>query len=745
MNVLESELHRRYILAEIASATSGRVRVKNYKPRFIALGLLVLAGVLVPFVSSARPQQEPTPLAANDPPATDADSAHIVSVGKSTVMLQRGAQNWERRTRSYPQADYGWYPGSHWRLGMGVDPDMPARGTGQVYDVNKSEVRREERSQLEFKTELIQDQRHLDETLGIDAGLSARHRFAVGVVNMSSNLKTRSSLSFDETTVTWVVTARQTLGVEYISNLVPTEEARQLLSSGADGLAAFKKSFGSYYVDAATREASVSAVVKFENVERRERENITARLAAEFKSATTRGRVDVTVERSRALDDLRDRMSVCVVALGGEGLREISPVLPAVGASDVKAIVETLRSYLAGVTWDKAPPLKFHVSPIPEIARSDEEIMDRNNALAELYYAYLDASVRYARASFLIECSSADEKRAAWEAAKTWDFQFMQAVQHEAKLCLEGRPCRLPDSSPSLVVNGEPRGRPLADLAIPNSSFELCVAASKAGLALATGSAATVEAAFRAVGTDEIDAVTEAEELRLDGAINLRPLGSLRALKSLKLCGKALASLATTPTLPGVFSLEIHDTDIVSLDGIAALTELKELTITECPLLRDVSALQRLKNLRKLRVEKCGAVCDGWWNGRTIDLKGLTALEEIEIELNYQWSEREGSRDRISGFRLVDLEGTASTEVQVSGLRLTRHEDSKGEDPNYRLERLDPAESAIVEVRHGGGGRWEQAMVCSLSGPGPYTLGPKALKYTRIETVTMRYKCRRSA
>jgi len=717
-------------------------------PVAILAPLTVLLAVLGVYFGQGYAQQPQAQRAGPDDSASGGDDDEAPSfrggtgaVGTGTVALVPGVRSWSRDKDGHFPASYGYHPGSRWRLGMGVDPDRPARPCGQVFDVTTSKVIRVQRNELEFKTEAIRDQRHLDEALGIDAALSAHHRFAGGSFKLSSNMRSRSSLSVDETTFTWVVTARQTFGVEYLSSPVLTEQAGLLLKGlKADdpvATAAFKKVYGTYFVDAVTHEASVSAVVKFESVKRHERESIAMRMKAEFKGATSRGELEVGTDRSRNLDDLRHRMSVCIVARGGEGLTALSPILPAVGGADVGAIVSTLTSYLAGVTWDKAPPQQFHISAIPQFARADEEATDRNEALAELYYAYTDALVRYERASLLLDLQGDQvEHKSLRESAKTWNGQLMQALEKEAQRCLAGQPCRLPGPSPRLLVNGVEVPRPIVDLAIPNDRFADCKRAAEAGV-LDAGSIATIEAAFSAVGSREVPPVESATTLSLHGAINLRPLGSLKCLESLTLSGEALESLGTMPGLNSLKTLTIHNTSIATLDGLARLGNLETLTITSCHGLQDVSALVHMRNLGSVRIHDSGVVHERWWNDRAIDLR-QTRVSHIEIELRYDRAlrPRDTTWDRLTGVTLVRLPvGSTTPRLSVRSLLLTQHKPNG--NPDYRLK--GDAKEASVGITNFGGGSWDLKTPVNLEDGGPYSLGPTAQTYDRVERLIVVY------
>ena len=250
---------------------------------------------------------------------------------------------------------FDYFDGTALSLGHGVNLNMLADSKANC--IRFSPVRQiagAQNTNLEMR--YVSDMESLDQARGIDVSAKATGWGA----SVSGSYSRSLASSFTRDSATLVVTAQSDYGPWVLNSEASLDPAANALISSPSE---FVERCGQYYVSKEWRGASVSAIIRIDNISSSLKNTISATFGASGKYGVVSGQV-----RAKFQDEIRRatktrRVSVEVKSLGGLGIESLSDVV-SISLSDenpLDQISAKLGEYLKRFNADTAVPYRYQL------------------------------------------------------------------------------------------------------------------------------------------------------------------------------------------------------------------------------------------------------------------------------------------------------------------------------------------------------------------------------------------------
>ncbi|MEW8508783.1 MAG: hypothetical protein AB2598_18995 [Candidatus Thiodiazotropha sp.] len=204
---------------------------------------------------------------------------------------------------------------------------------------------------------IVTSKSRIEEAFGIDAKLSASYLTFSG----NSNYSKSSNYITENNSVTVVITAKTEFGrIGFPQGAALTPEANNLLNKPDE----FIKKCGSRFVTIERRGALVSVVIQIHGVSDEIKETITAGANASGGIGQLSGSASVNIKSEIQKASFMGRVTVNVLASGGEGLGSFSDSIKAVlsAKDNLEAISSGLADFMKSFKTENSVPIGFHTA-----------------------------------------------------------------------------------------------------------------------------------------------------------------------------------------------------------------------------------------------------------------------------------------------------------------------------------------------------------------------------------------------
>jgi len=280
---------------------------------------------------------------------------------------------------------YQYHPKSPLRIGGGFDPLRPDRAFPDCLESADPVKLSAGPPETVFDSSLVKTRKELYHHLQIDASLSASY----GLFSASASFSLDEEYSFSESDVLWVVKATTDYGRYALRSPRLTADAQRL----ARDPVAFAQHCGREYVSQERRLVHAVAIYHFHNLSESERRHVQASLSASYGAGafSVGGSMNLN-EITSALKSIY-QVNVSVYAIGGEGITKLKDLTEKDDLSEVRSI---LKSYVEGLTIDRATPVEFLTSSWQSLGVNllPPVMHFRRIALSEYYFMFRHTQTR---------------------------------------------------------------------------------------------------------------------------------------------------------------------------------------------------------------------------------------------------------------------------------------------------------------------------------------------------------------
>ncbi|SEH88556.1 hypothetical protein SAMN02799636_04280 [Methylobacterium sp. 275MFSha3.1] len=282
-------------------------------------------------------------------------------------------------------AQYDYHPQSVLRLGGGFDPSRPLDTFRRCLKFIENRIERGTVS-ASFQATVVKSRAQFLSIVNISASLSGHY----GLFGGGGSFSYDSEYSFDNDSLTWAVVATNDYGRAEV-----TEEKFEPFAESMIAGKKWKQFADACGKEVATQErriAKVAAVFSVTNLSQSEKENLTA--AASFQGGST-GVWDAGAQASYhkfvSQASQVSTIKVSVFVIGGDGISVLADL--ATDYSDIQAVTNAVRTYIAGLTFEKAAPLSYSTARWNAYGweGSQLDLTRQYEIMASLYTLYQDA------------------------------------------------------------------------------------------------------------------------------------------------------------------------------------------------------------------------------------------------------------------------------------------------------------------------------------------------------------------